>query len=189
LIKYGAKPGLGEGGVPIEFVKSNRYCVSIFFHSLELLEMNICAIQNSRNALNLAKPLGVILMLLCMLALVGCFSSTKVYQTDKTIAYDGSLYNMSNVQKIEGRIEGRLPNGDTRNMKGMSKKEVNALLDEGSPIMVTTAIDMDSQELVYERRSVSKYSEFSKMVNKFESAGKDVSKFMANKKSTQLKLK
>ncbi len=83
---------------------------------------------------------------------------------------------------------GELPNGDVKNMKGMDKKAVEALLKEDSPIMVTTALKMDGQEMVYERRSVTKYSEFSKMVKNFESAGKKVSKFMANKKSTQLKL-
>jgi len=48
---------------------------------------------------------------------------------------------------------------------------------------------LDSQELIYERRNVTKYSEYSSMVKKFESAGKKVASFMANKKSTQLKLK
>ena len=124
-----------------------------------------------------------------MLILVGCFSSTKVYQTDKTIAYDGSLYNMSNVQKISTKIEGVLPNGEVANMKGMEKRAVEALLNQGSPVTVTTAFEMDGQELLYERRNVTKYSQFSSMMSKFESAGKKVSKFMADKKKTQLKLK
>jgi len=74
-------------------------------------------------------------------------------------------------------------------MKGMDKKAVEALLKQSSPIMVTTAFEMDGQELLYERRNVTKYSQFSSMVSKFESAGKKVSKFMADKKKTQLKLK
>jgi len=151
--------------------------------------MNVSHTLSSRAGFRIANSLGTILMAFCLLALVGCFSSTKVYQTDKTITYNGALYNMSNVQKIGTRVEGKLPNGDVRNMKGMNKKAVNALLKESSPIMVTTAIEMDSQELVYERRNITKYSEYSSMINKFESAGKKVSSFMANKKSTQLKLK
>lgn len=143
----------------------------------------------SKSGLTYAKYMVVFLLVVCVLSLGGCFSSTKVYQTDKTIMYSGSLYNMSNVQKIDSRIEGKLPNGDVKNMKGMNKKEVTALLKESSPIMVTTAIDLDSQELIYERRNVTKYSEYSSMVKKFESAGKKVASFMANEKSTQLKLK
>jgi hypothetical protein len=132
---------------------------------------------------------GVFLLAFLMLLMTGCFSSTKVYQTDKTIAYNGALYNMSNVQKIDSRIEGKLPNGEVRDMANMDKKAVQSLLQESSPIVVTTFIDMDGQDLVYERRSITRYSEFSSMKSKFEKAGKKVVSFMANKKSTQLKLK
>ena len=151
--------------------------------------MSVRKSLNSRTALNIANTLGVLLVVICMLALTGCFSSTKVYTADKNITYNDSLYNMSNVQKVTARVEGKLPNGDVRNMKGMDKKEVNALLDESSPIMVTTALDFDSQEMIYERRNITKYSEYSSMIKRFESAGKKVTSFMANKKTTQLKLK
>jgi hypothetical protein len=142
----------------------------------------------SRPGLSIVKCLRTSLIVVLILSLAGCISSTKVYQTDKTITYKGTLYNMSNVQKIDSKVMGKLPNGDEINMKGMNKKAVEALLKEDSPIMVTTALKMDDQELVYERRSVKKYSEFSKMVKNFESAGNKVSKFMAHKKQTQLKL-
>ena len=141
------------------------------------------------DSLKSARPFGLLLLAFLMLALVGCFSSTKVYQTDKTIQYDGALYNMSNVQKIGATIEGKLPNGEVKNMRGMSKKDVTALLKQSSPIQVVTAIDMDDRQLVYERRNITKYSEYSSMVKKFESAAKKVSSFMADKKATQLKLK
>ena len=142
----------------------------------------------SKPGLSIVKCLRTSLIVVLILSLAGCISSTKVYQTDKTITYKGTLYNMSNVQKIDSKIMGKLPNGDDKNMKGMDKKAVQSLLKEESPIMVTTALKMDDQELVYERRSVKKYSEFSKMVKNFESAGKKVGKFMAHKKQTQLKL-
>lgn len=132
---------------------------------------------------------GLFFLAFLMLVMTGCFSSTKVYQTDKTITYNGALYNMSNVQKIDSRIEGELPNGEVRDMKNMNKKAVQSLLKESSPVVVTTFIDMDGQDLVYERRSITRYSEFSGMKSKFEKAGKRVAKFMADKKSTQLKLK
>ena len=75
------------------------------------------------------------------------------------------------------------------NMRGMDKRDVEDLLDGNSPIIVSMIIEMDSQELVYERRSVTKYSEFSSMTKNFDRAMSKINKFMANKKSTQLKLK
>ena len=145
-------------------------------------------VVKQKSGFSVVKCLRTSLIAVLTLALAGCFSSTKVYQTDKTITYKSTLYNMANVQKIDARIMGELPNGDEKDMKGMDKKAVEALLKANSPITVTTAFKMDSQEMVYERRSVKKYSEFSKMVKNFESAGKKISKFMANKKQTQLKL-
>ena len=43
--------------------------------------------------------------------------------------------------------------------------------------------------MVYQRIRVSKYSEYSNMIKKFERAQRDVTRFMADKKKTQLKLK
>jgi len=150
--------------------------------------MNVSNILNSRTTRKTANTAGVLLMAFLMLVMAGCISSSRSYTADKNIVYNGSIYNMSNVKAITANVTGELPNGDVKNMKGMDKKAVQALLGESSPVMVTTALDLDGQEMVYERRSISKYSDFSKMMSRFESAGKKVTKFMANKKSTQLKL-
>jgi len=141
----------------------------------------------SRITLTHAKRLMVFLLAVLVLSLAGC-GSTKVYTAQKTVTYKGALYNMGNVQRVAPRIEGQLPNGDVKNMASMDKKAVEALLDDNSPLMVSMIVEMDSQEMVYERRSISKYSEFSSMKNSFEKAMSRINKFMANKKSTQLKL-
>ena len=135
-----------------------------------------------------ARRLTVFLLAVCILLLAGCFSSTKVYNADKNIVYKGDIYNMANVQRISPRIDGKLANGDVKNMKSMDKKAVQALLDESSPIMVSMIVEMDDREMVYERKSISKYSEFSSMKKRFEKAMNRINKFMANKKTTQLKL-
>lgn len=155
-------------------------------------EYSIVNVKNSfdrRTVRNTVNSLGIILMVFLMLFMAGCISSSRSYNADKNIVYNGSIYNMANVKTSTATVEGTLPNGDVRSMKGMDKKSVEALLKQGSPIMVTTAFDLDGDELVYERRSVTKYSEYSKMVSNFESAGKKITKFMADKKETQLKLK
>ena len=138
--------------------------------------------------LTVAKYFVVVLLVACVASLAGCMSSTKVYNTQKTVTYRGDLYNVSNVQKIGTRIEGRTADGQVINMKGMDKRDAGKLLDEHSSLVVSTVFDMDEQEMVYQRSKITKSSEFSKMVSKFDSANKKLSKFMANKKSTQLKL-
>jgi len=138
---------------------------------------------------NTVNTIGVLSMVVLMIFLAGCISSSKSYNAGKNIVYNGSMYNISNVKTVNSKVEGQLPNGDVKNMKGMDKKAVEALLKQSSPIMVTTSLDLDGDEMVYERRSITKYSEYSKMTSRFQSAGKKITKFMGNKKATQLKLK
>jgi len=151
--------------------------------------MSQSKVKSVNSSFSLSKWSAVFALLAIMLSLSGCISSSKSYNAPKNIVYNGSMFNMSTVKAVNSRVEGKLPNGNVQNMKGMKKKDVEALLDQGSPIMVTTALDLDDSEMIYERRSITKYSEFSKMMSRFESAGKKVTKFMANKKATQLKLK
>jgi len=146
-------------------------------------------LSESHSVLLYAKYLVAFLMIACVLSLTGCMSSTKVYTTQKSVVYKGDLYNVSNVQKIGSRIEGRTPEGEVIDMKGMDKKDAGDLLDEHSSLIVSTVFEMDAQELVYQRSKVTSASQYSKMLSNFERAGNNITKFMANKKSTQLKLK
>ena len=150
--------------------------------------MNSSIFRRSLSVCSLARRSGIFLLLVVMLSLSGC-GSTKVYTANKTIVYDGDIYNMSTVQRIGSRVDGLLPGGDLINMRSLDKKEVEGLLKEHSSMIVTTIVEMDSQEMTYERRRITRYSDFSKMMKNFDKALDDVRKFMANKKSTQLKLK
>jgi hypothetical protein len=138
--------------------------------------------------LSLIKRLGVFLLLISMLSLSGC-GSTKVYNASKTVVYNGSTYNLSNVQRIGSRVEGTLPSGDTVQLERIDKKGFNALLDDNKFIQVTTFMELDDKEFVYRNKQVKSYSDFSKMLKSQESGMNSINKFMANKKSTQLKLK
>ena len=124
-----------------------------------------------------------------IMALPGCGSTTKVYTTDKTLVYGSTIYNLSAVKSVSSRIEGTHPDGKTINLDRTDKKAFNALLDEHDTLVVATIIDMDEKELVYQHSRVKSYSEFSKMVKRQDSAMNSIRKFMANKKSRQLKLK
>ncbi len=134
------------------------------------------------------KRIAALLLLAGIMALPGC-GSTKVYTADKTLVYKNSLYNLSNVQRLGSRVEGTLPIGDKVNLERMDKKGINKLLDEHSSIVVTTYVEMDNKDMVYQNSRVKSYSDFSKMIKRLDSAMGDIQKFMKNKKSTQLKLK
>ena len=126
---------------------------------------------------------------LSMLLLAGCISSSKVYNNDKNVVYRGTMYNMANVKQIKSVITGKLESDKEVTLTNADRKQVEAYLDDNSSMFVKMAFEFDDQELVYRANDVEKWSEYSKMKKSFESAGKDISKLMANKKQIQLKLK
>ena len=135
-----------------------------------------------------ARLLPIILLTACVSMVAGC-GSTKVYTTDKTIVYSGTLYNMGNVQRITSRVDGELPDGTRVDMRTLDRKGVEALLQQSAPVMVSAIVQMDDQEMLYRRAAVAKYSEYDKLADRFEDAIDDINDFMADRKKTQLKLK
>ena len=126
---------------------------------------------------------------LSMLLLAGCISSSKVYNNDKNVVYRGTMYNMANVKQIKSTITGKTESGEEINLTNADRKAVEALLDKESSVFVRMAFQFDDQEMLYRASDVEKWSQYSKMKKSFESAGKDISSLMANKKKIQLKLK
>jgi len=140
-----------------------------------------------RSALSFSQHVFIFLLAVGMIALAGC-GSTKVYTADKTLVYQGSIFNLSGVQKMGSRIDGTATDGTTVNLGALDKKDVEAQLKANSGMVVTTLVLMDDKEMVYERKQVKKYSDYSKMKSRLEGAMKDITKFMADGKKTQLKL-
>ena len=126
---------------------------------------------------------------LSMLLLAGCISSSKVYNNDKNIVYNGTMYNMANVKQIKSSITGKTESDQEIDLTNAGRKEVEALLDKEDSVYVRMAFLFDDQEMLYRASNVEMWSQFSKMKKSFESAGKIISKLMANKKQIQLKLK
>ena len=126
---------------------------------------------------------------LAMLLLAGCISSSKVYNNDKNVVYRGTMYNMANVKQIKSTITGKTESDEEINLTNADRKAVEALLDKESSVFVRMAFQFDDQEMLYRASDVEKWSQYSKMKKSFESAGKDISSLMANKKKIQLKLK
>ncbi len=127
-------------------------------------------------------------LLLIAASLVGC-GSTKVYTADKTVVYKDSVYNVSNVKVFTVKNEAVLADKSTVDLKGMDKKGFNALLDKEKSVFVSQGFMLDQDELVYQAKTVDSWSDLNKMNNRFSSAHKDLTKFLGDKKKTQLKLK
>lgn len=144
--------------------------------------------MKSRMFLNTAKLAGTVLLALSMALLIAC-GGTKVYNVDKTITYRDSLYNMSTVRQVSGREEATLENGDVVQLRNKDKKELEKFFKENPDTMVSMIVDLDDQEMLYLRMQVKNYSEYSRLNKRFDSALKDITKFMGDKKATQLKLK
>lgn len=130
----------------------------------------------------------LVALVLIAASLVGC-GSTKVYTADKTMVYKDSVYNVSNVKVFTVKNEAVLADKSTVDLKGMDKKGFNALLDKEQSVFVSQGFMLDQDELVYQATNVDSWSDLNKMNNRFSSAHKDLTKFLGDKKKTQLKLK
>ena len=126
--------------------------------------------------------------IMAMFLLAGC-GGTKVYNNDKTVVYNGAVYNMSAVKQINPKSMGKLSDNNTVNLKGVTKKEFEAYLKEYDSVYVRLFFDLDGQELLYRASSVDKWKDYQHMQKSFENAGKQITSLMADKKKMQLKLK
>jgi outer membrane murein-binding lipoprotein Lpp len=145
--------------------------------------------NSSKTQYRFARTLVMAASVLSMLLLAGCISSSRVYNNDKTVVYNGTMYNMANVKQINTVITGKLDGDKEVNLKNANRKQVEAYLDQNSSMFVTMAFEFDDREMVYRANSVKKWSEYSKMKSSFEDAGKKIGKLMSDKKQLQLKLK
>jgi outer membrane murein-binding lipoprotein Lpp len=126
---------------------------------------------------------------LSMLFLAGCISSSRVYNNDKTVVYNGAVYNLANVSQIDSKISGKLSDSETVDLRTADRKQIEAYLDKYDSIYVRMAFNFDGKEMLYRASSVEKWSEYSKMKKSFENAGKQITKLLGDKKKLQLKLK
>jgi len=130
----------------------------------------------------------VVFVALLPLILSGC-GSTRVYTTQKSVTYNGNLYNVSNVKVMSSSIAARLSDGIVLDMKNANKKTFNDYVAIYGPLPVWMVIALDDQELVYYASTTKSFSDFDKARSAFVKAQKSMGKFMADKKATQLKLK
>ena len=131
---------------------------------------------------------SMLFALFAAVVLAGC-GGTKVYETSKTIVYNGSIYQVTDVKQISTTIEGVTPDKQTINLKNKDKGEVSDLIKEHKPLFVRMAFQLDDQELVYSATEADSYRDYNRMLSRFEDAGDDIAKLMAENKTKQLKLR
>ena len=146
------------------------------------------AISSSENHSRFGRASIMALSIVAVFLLVSC-GGTKVYKNDKTVVYNGAVYNLSNVMTINSKISGKLSDSETVDLKGADRKQIEAYLKQYNSIYVRMAFDLDEKEMLYRASSVDKWSDYSKMQKSFESAGKQITSLLGNKKKMQLKLK
>jgi hypothetical protein len=147
------------------------------------------AIRSLKMPRRFGRTLILAILVISMALLAGCISSSRVYNNDKNVVYNGAMYNMANVKQIKSSISGKLSDSNTVDLKGADRKQIEAYLKEYDSIYVRMAFQFDEQEMLYRASSVERWSDYNKMKKSFDSAGNQISKLMANKKKIQLKLK
>jgi len=124
-----------------------------------------------------------------VLAIVGCGSTTKVYEARKTIVYNEHMYNVTDTRQFSANAEGRLPDGQVVNLAGIEKKSFQKLLDANKSVDVRMFFHLDELELPYRNAVVKSWRDLQSMQDEFARAGREITKLMKEEKSTQIRLK
>ena len=143
--------------------------------------------SNTKIDRRFGRALTLIASVLTILLLTAC-GGTKVYNNDKTVVYRDAVYNISKVKQITSKTTGKLADDSSVNLAGADRKKIEAYLKQG-PMYVRMAFGLDDQEMLYRASSVTKWSEYNSMLKSFESAKKQITSLMGDKKKMQLKLK
>jgi len=134
------------------------------------------------------RTLILAISILTVFLLAGC-GGTKVYNNDKTVVYNGAVYNISKAKQISSKATAKLSDSKTVSLKGADRKQIEAYLEEYGSIFVRMAFELDDQEMLYRASSVDSWKQYQNMQKSFESAGSQITKLLGDKKKMQLKLK
>ena len=121
-------------------------------------------------------------------AAAGC-GSTKVYEARKTVVYNGHMYNVTDTKQFTLSVDGRLPDGQTVDLKNADKKQVQDLLKKQGGMAVKMAFHFDDQEVVYTDSTVKSWSEYDRKRDNFDKAAKQITDLMQKSSTTQVTLK
>lgn len=138
--------------------------------------------------LSTVKWLTALTLFASLLAIAGC-GSTKVINSQKTLAYRGSIYNVTNVLVFSSRTEAVISESETINLAGINKSDFTKSSETHNGLFVRQLLTLDQQEVIYQAKKIDSWSDYNKMNKQFTSAVQSLQKFLANPKQTQLALK
>ena len=144
--------------------------------------------NSTKTQAQLGRTLILAISILTIFLLAGC-GSTKVYNNDKTVVYNGAVYNISKAKQINSKATAKLSDSETVNLKGADRKQIETYIKEHGSIFVRMVFEFDEQEMLYRASSVDKWSDYQRMQKSFENAGNQITKLLGDKKKMQLKLK
>ena len=125
---------------------------------------------------------------ICAVVAAGC-GSTNVYEARKTVVYNGHMYNVTDTKQFTLSVDGRLPDGQTVDLKNADKKQVQDLLKKQGGMAVKMAFHFDDQEVVYTDSTVKSWSEYDRKRDNFDKAAKQITDLMHKSSTTQVTLK
>jgi hypothetical protein len=112
-----------------------------------------------------------------------------VYEARKTVVYNGQMYNVTDTKQFTTTVAGRLPDGQTVDLKNSDKKQVEDLLKKQGGMAVKMAFHFDDKELVYTDSTVKTWSEYDRKRDSFDRAAKQIKDLMQKDSATQVTLK
>lgn len=133
------------------------------------------------------KGLSAVLLGACLMMLAGC-GSTKVYNSNKTISFRDSVYNVTDVKIYSSKTEAIITDDESVDLRDADRKRIKGLLEQHSTLFVRQTLSLDDLEIVYQTISVDSWSDFNRMNKQFESANEKLKKFLADPKKTQIDL-
>lgn len=143
--------------------------------------------SNTSSNRRFGRALTLTASVLTILLLTAC-GGTRVYNNDQTVVYNGAVYNVSKVKQMTSKISAKLADESSVDLREADGEQIEAYLDQG-PMYVRMAFGLDDREMLYRANSISEWSDYSKMLKRFEDAEKQITAFMGDKKKLQLKLK
>lgn len=114
---------------------------------------------------------------------------TKVMTASKTIVYRDAIYNVSNTNVLTRKTEGIVSEDQVLDLDNVDEDAFEDILQEHQEVFVRQSFMLDETELVYQAMNVDNWNDYRRMDRRFDGAAKDVQKFLAKGKETQLKLK
>lgn len=145
--------------------------------------MIVCSFQGIRT-----KTVAAVMLVVASAVLATGCGSTKIYTPEKTVEYQGTIYNVSEVKQLSTRVEAVSESGDVIDLKGYDSKRFEALVKERGPLVVRSFISMDDRDMVYEQKSLEKGRDLGRMQDGLNDAYKKLTRFMADADKPQLKL-